>query len=311
MSYETITSLKRKIKDTEVEIDLLKEESNKGSIIAEFNKLELERRLEKLRENLKYVYESQAKETVSIRMYGDSVEYGKISNRVLVSVLGGFQSVLDSIASVAEGAYNAKGKIKKDAKHLSDFKVCGTFAGSFGIVMEKDSGQHEVSQGTLKTDQVVRGLFDVTENSTDSDLPIRHISPYGKRTLINYRGWLKELKDNAVNLEMNWSDESAEIRRYDIMYNKSDDIIYTLDSLEEVFNEEKTIVGILTGINIRRNTFELNTDGGIIKGTSTLETLIGISNKIGSEVKANMIISTIKTNDYITKTMWYLVNIIS
>lgn len=113
MSYETITSLKRKIKDTEVEIDLLKEESNKGSIIAEFNKLELERRLEKLRENLKYVYESQAKETVSIRMYGDSVEYGKISNRVLVSVLGGFQSVLDSIASVAEGAYNAKGKIKK------------------------------------------------------------------------------------------------------------------------------------------------------------------------------------------------------
>ncbi len=53
MSYETITSLKRKIKDTEVEIDLLKEESNKGSIIAEFKQVGTRKTVRKIKRKSK------------------------------------------------------------------------------------------------------------------------------------------------------------------------------------------------------------------------------------------------------------------
>ncbi|MBE5981523.1 MAG: hypothetical protein E7249_20710 [Paenibacillaceae bacterium] len=151
-------------------------------------------------------------------------------------------------------------------------------------------------------------MFDVLENSIDSEQLIRRISPYGKRTITHYRDWLKELKNNAVKLEMYWCDESAEVRKLDIRYSKVESIIYTLDRLEEISNENRVINGVLTGINIRRNTFELNSEDGIIKGTSTPETLIKISQKLGLEIQTEMIVSTLKTDNYVDKKMWYLVD---
>ena len=306
MSFETITSLKKKIAETNAEISLIKSKKDDTSIISQYLLEELERRLVDLQENLNRAYQSQAKETVSLKMYGENVEYGKVSNRILISVLSGFQSMLDSIASVTEGS--PKGKIKNSAKYISDFKVCGTFPGSFGILLEKDNIQHEVSQEALKTNQIVSSLFDVLENSIDSEQLIRKILPYGKRTIAHYRDWLKELKNNAVNLEMNWCDESAEVRKLDIKYSKVESIIYTLDRLEETSSENRVIKGVLTGINIRRNTFELNTEDEIIKGYITPEILIKISQKLGLEIQAEMIVSTLKTDNYVDKKMWYLVD---
>lgn len=308
MSLEAINSITRKIKDTKKQLSFIESTGDPNSIITQFTKDELTRRLEELTKIKSQVLESQAKESVSIRMYGENVEYGKISNRVLISVLGGFQSMLDSIASVSEGS--PKGKIKNSAKFISDFKVSGTFAGSFGVTLEKDNMQHEVTQESLKTNQVVSSFFDVLEHSIDSEQLIRRISPYGKRTITHYKDWLKELKNNAVNLEMNWCDESAEVRRLDIKYSKVESIIYTLDGLEVVTNENVIIKGVLTGINIRRNTFELNSENGIIKGTSTPETLIKISQKLGQQIQSEMIVSTIKTDKYIDKKMWYLVDVL-
>ena len=103
--------------------------------------------------------------------------------------------------------------------------MCGTFAGSFGVILEKDCGQLEVADKSTKTNQIIENLFDVLENSSDGDHLISHISPYGQRTIAHYRTWLKSLKDNSVNIEMKWIDESADVRNLNINYTKTEDII--------------------------------------------------------------------------------------
>lgn len=309
MSFEAISSINRKIADTQSQLSFIEKSNEPGSIISQFAKEEMTRRLEALYETQNQILKAQAKETVSIRMYGDSIEYGKVSNRILISVLGGFQSMLDSIATVVEGSFNCKGKFKEQAKKIADFNVCGTFPGSFGIILEKDNGQMELADKSTKTNQIIENLFDVLENSSDAEQLINHISPYGQRAINHYRNWLKFLKDNSVNLEMSWTDESADIRNLNMKYAKADNIIYTLDSIQDLKNQEKQITGILTGINIRRNTFEIKNEKGLIKGTSKMETLILISNKLGEEITVNVIESSLTSSDLITKTTWYLINV--
>ena len=61
---------------------------------------------------------------------------------------------------------------------------------------------------------------------------------------------------------MNWTDNSAGIRKINIVHDRVEDVICTLDSIEDIVNEEVEENGILTGINIRQNTFEMKCDEG-------------------------------------------------
>lgn len=309
MAMEAINSINRKIKDTEKEInDLHQELRNGSSELTQFMISELKRRLESLLEQKKRILAAQAKETISLRMYGENVEYGKISNRILVSVLGGFQALIDSIATASDGAKGMRGKFKTSAQVTTDFKVTSVYPGSFGVVLEKDCQQMELAQNSTKTGNVIRDLFDILENSTDSEKLVNYISPYGKRTINHYREWLKSIKTDGINLEMNWIDDSAEVRKLDINHTKVQDVIYTLDSIEDVVNEEVEVKGVLTGINIRQNTFELKSEEGIIKGTSKMDTLIQISSSFGGEITAHLMKSTLQSKNFVSKVTWYLEN---
>ena len=310
MSMEAINSINRKINDTRAQIEFMTNACKEPSDIVRFSLEELNRRLEDLIEQRKEIYNAQAKETVKLRLYGESIESGKISNRILVSVLGGFQSILESIAVISVGSMSTRGKFSDSAKMITDFKVTGTFAGSFGIVLEKDCGQMELTRNSTKTGIVMQNLFDILENSGDSTQLINHICPYGKRTIKHYRKWLKGIKNEGVNLEMNWIDDSAEIRHLNINHTTVDDIIYTLDSIDDISNEEVKIKGILTGLNIRQNTFELKVEDTIIKGTSKLETLIKLSSMLGNEIQVLLIKSTLQSPNYVSKITWYLEDII-
>ena len=47
-------------------------------------------------------------------------------------------------------------------------------------------------------------------------------------------------------------------------------------------------------------------DEGIIKGTSKMETLIQISSDIGKEIRACLVKSTLQSQNFVSKTTWYL-----
>ena len=308
MSAISLSVINRKIKETEEMIKSF--ETLSFSEMAVFQMDELTRRLEKLLEEKNKMEESQARELVLLRVYGDAIETGRISNRVLVSMLNGFQTIVDDIANVLVGTNGARGQLSDYAKEIADFEVCGVFAGSFGVRLEKNYHQVELTNQSLKTNDVLKEFFGILENSLNSERLIERIAPYGQRTVRQYRQWLKQMKDESISLELDWTNEISEKRKMDIKYSTVTDVIYTLDSINEIRNEDIILFGTLTGVNIRTNTFELQTENNrIIRGKSLLETLIKGSDKIGTEIKATLVKSISKSSVCGEKETWYLSNI--
>ena len=84
-----------------------------------------------------------------------------------------------------------------------------------------------------------------------------------------------------------------------------------LDSINEIKNEDMVFNATITGINIRKNTFELKTEeNNIIKGKSRLETLIKASGYIGTEVTVKLVKSVVISTACGNKESWFLADIL-
>lgn len=309
MSLVSMMAINKKISETKEQIAAFQTDSDEQSTLSQFMLSELVRRLEALEKEKEEMLQAQSKETVSLRIYGEQIEQGKISNRILVSVLDGFQSMIDGIAQTIEGAEGTRGKFTDKAKMLTDFQVAGTFPGSFGIVLEKNYEQMEVASGASNTTKVLDEFFCLLENSSNSEKLIEHISPFGQRTVNHYKNWLKSLNDYSVSVEVDWKDENAQSRKMDINWVNMKDTIFTLESIESIETENIEFYNaVITGVNIRNNTFELRTENGdLIKGKSKTEVLISLSGDLGKEVDVRLTKSTSSTQANVINISWYLV----
>ena len=92
------------------------------------------------------------------------------------------------------------------------------------------------------------------ENSLNGESLVEKISPYGQRTVNQYRTWLKQMKDGAANVEFDWINKVVERRKRNLSFVKADDIISTLDSIADMYDEDIALPAIVTDVNIRRNT---------------------------------------------------------
>ena len=300
-----LTAIERKIQDTEKELQNLVAFSD--DTMRTIMTSELDYRLSELKKQKEAMLEAFSKETISIRIYGDKVETGKISSRVLLAALGGFQSMLDSVANAMLNSPTSRGKIPGHIKDITEFEVVGTFAGSFGVRLEREVLQSGMSSGDTDINRALDELFNVLETLDNSEQLLSVITPCGKRTVMHYRQWIDDMRDNDVNLEVDWVDDSARTRKLHILKERAPSIITTLDTIDKIENEDVTLCGMLNGVNIRNRTFEMSVEGeGLIKGKASLETLISITDKIGTEIVATMIRSNAFTKAGIQKISWYM-----
>ena len=305
MPHIELTAIERKIQDTEKELQNLVAFSD--DTMRTIMTSELDYRLSELKKQKEAMLAAFSKETISIRIYGDKVETGKISSRVLLAALGGFQSMLDSVANAMLNSPTSRGKIPGHIKDITEFEVVGTFAGSFGVRLEREVLQSGMSSGDTDINRALDELFNVLETLDNSEQLLSVITPCGKRTVMHYRQWIDDMRDNDVNLEVDWVDDSARTRKLHILKERAPSIITTLDTIDKIENEDVTLCGMLNGVNIRNRTFEMNVEGeGLIKGKASLETLISITDKIGTEIVATMIRSNAFTKAGIQKISWYM-----
>ena len=305
MPHIELTAIERKIQDTEKELQNLVAFSD--DTMRTIMTSELDYRLSELKKQKEAMLAAFSKETISIRIYGDKVETGKISSRVLLAALGGFQSMLDSVANAMLNSPTSRGKIPGHIKDITEFEVVGTFAGSFGVRLEREVLQSGMSSGDTDINRALDELFNVLETLDNSEQLLSVITPCGKRTVMHYRQWIDDMRDNDVNLEVDWVDDSARTRKLHILKERAPSIITTLDTIDRIENEDVTLCGMLNGVNIRNRTFEMNVEGeGLIKGKASLETLISITDKIGTEIVATMIRSNAFTKTGIQKISWYM-----
>lgn len=307
MPHVELIAIDRKISDTEAEIQKLSQcgDRDMRAIMAS----ELEYRLNALKEQKAEMEAASSKETVSLRIYGENVHTGKISSRILLSALGGFQSMLDSVANAMLHSPTSRGKIPEHIKDITELEVVGTFAGSFGVVLERQIPQCGMTSGDTSISRALNEMFGVLETLDNSDQLLATISPCGKRTVTHYRQWLDEMRESGVNLEINWKDDSAHSRVIHMMKDRAPSIITTLDTIDKIDNEEAVLHGMLNGVNIRSHSFEMSVGGlGIVRGTALPETLMAIIEKIGTEIDANMIKSNSFTKAGVQTTSWYMVS---
>lgn len=305
MPYIEKAALERKIQETQEALaDTQKIENASLRMIMTS---ELQIRMSALQEEYEAIEASSTKETVALRIYGEKVQTGKVSSRILLAALSGFQSMIDSVANAMFHSPTSRGKIPESIKDLTSFEVVGTFAGSFGITLERQNMQCGLNARSPELTRVLDEVFNILEVSDNSELLMSTIAPLGKRTVGHYRQWLDELKESDVNLEVKWTDNAANRRSMSIVKEKSSAIISTLDAIDKIDQDEVSLNGTLNGVNLRNHTFEISVDGlGIIKGTSKIETLIAASDKLGSAVIAHLIKSTSITKTGFQKMTWYL-----
>lgn len=308
MSHIEFSAIKRKIRDTEAELKniALCSDENMRSIMTS----QLQLRLFELQKQKKEMENAFSKEAVSLRIYGESVEKGKISSRVLLAALGGFQSMLDSVANAILHSPTSRGKIPEHIKDITGFEVVGTFAGSFGVRLERQVSQSGIASGDTDINRVMNEMFNILETLDNSEQLLSAITPCGKRTVAHYRQWLDDMRECGVDLEINWTNDSACTRKLHMMKNRAPSIITMLDTIDNIDNKETVLRGILNGINIRNHTFEMSVEGlGIIKGKALPETLMKITEKIGTEITAHIVKSVSFTKAGVQNVSWYMSSI--
>ena len=303
-----LTTLEKKIEQTINEIESMStcEDETLRSIMTS----QLESRLEALLEAKKEMEASTAKETVTLRIYGESVQPGKINSRVLLSALGGFQLMLDSVANALFHSPTSRGKIPEHIKDITSFEVVDTFAGSFGLVLERQGEQLTPSANDSQINGVLSHMFSVLETVDNADQLLTAITPFGKRTVTHYRQWLDDLQQNNVNLQVDWTNEALSSRQMHLIKEKAPLIISTGDTIDKSDNESIELCGMLNGVNIRNRSFEMSVDEyGLVKGHAMPEILMSILDKIGTEISANMIKSISFTKAGVQKTSWHMSSI--
>ena len=308
MSQIEFTAINRKIEETRIELQNIS--TCQDEIMRAFITSQLETRLKSLLDEKAAMEKSIAKETVTLRIYGDTVQPGKISSRVLLSALGGFQEMLDSVANALLHSPTSRGRIPERIRKITSFEVVKTFAGSFGLVLEQQNEQITTSAEDSKVNNVLSQVFSILETVDNAEQLLTAITPFGKRTVTHYRQWLDNLQQNNVNLQVDWTNEVVNCRQMHLMKEKASSIISTLDTIDKIDNEDLQLHGILNGVNIRNHTFEMSVEEyGLVKGHAMPETLMSILDKIGTEINAIIIKSISFTKAGLQKTSWYLSNL--
>jgi hypothetical protein len=310
MSNNHILAIDRKIKATNEEINNIQSSLNHDSFEYFMLINELNNRLIDLNNEKEKIQQSFGREKLTLVLSGNGVGSGIISNRILSSILQGIQQITDSIANSIGNEPSLKGKIPNSILAQTDFKICNVFKGSFGIELEGDISEKLTEEESLLT-QTLHKFYDLLNTSNDSVKITEEITCLGPRTLVHYKEWLKTINEFGVDVRCDWNSSNAESYKWSTDHIKLADVLNTLESIKEIVTEDVVMTGIVTGMNIRKETFEFTpTEGEVITGKSKFELLFLNRDLIGEKTIISLVKNTMH-NNYTgqEKVTWFLTQI--
>ncbi|MCD2347418.1 hypothetical protein [Clostridium guangxiense] len=312
MNSERYKSIDRKIKETEEQITLIAKAFSTDSLDYMILNEQLNKRLENLKYQKQILVDAYLKESVKLIISGENVKKGKISSRVLVAVLDGFQSIADSIANSLINEPTSSGKIPANVLKQTDLELVNIFEGSFGVELESNIEDNLMVDNAVITETLDK-LFNLLSSADDNDKVFDEISELGSRTLNHYKTWLKDISEYGVEVQLERKNQYAENYSWKMKRDKLPSLLNSLDNLKDEFTEELEIVGKITGLNLRKETFEFicNTEE-VISGRGKYEIIENNKHLLGETVKLKLIKNV--TRNLSTgreKIIWFLKDIIS
>lgn len=315
----TFYNLRKHIEETKDIIEKT-EQNHKALNLPDFiSNLEissLNMRIFDLERDLEKEHEEQQNEQLEVKLYPKNLASGEIPVRTLVDVLGGLQDLTDSVANTLFNQPSNRGPIPQEILEGNSWILTNVKAGSFIAELSLDHDQ-QLSLEYVPQKMIINEIFNLFNASDEEESLLEVISGLGGRTLKYYMEWSKKLRELDTPIDINWV-SSNKITNNTIKFDpeKAERIYKVLNEKLASFEEEITLTGRLTGVNVRTLSFEFEY---IPDGTARKETITGriLKNAITPAVSsldkycsAELLMVTTKSTAGREKVTWTLKNVI-
>lgn len=259
MSFIQYNNVEAKIIDTKKIIEessRLFDDLNLPSYVRDLQLSSFNQRKTDLEQMKKEMQEISNREEIELTMYPDKMLPGQIPVRTLNVILGGLQNLSDSIANTINNQPSARGLIPQDILESNTLIFKEAKAGSFKVTLEVRHSDNNLFDEPIQT-QTFSNLFSLFSASDSPDLLVDSISDLGPRTFKYYTDWTKALKENGTPLELEWRSSIKGYSKVEFNPDKAERIYLVLNNITEQTEEEISLIGKLTGANVRTKNFEL------------------------------------------------------
>jgi hypothetical protein len=248
-----------KIRETEAAIDSSKRRYELLQLPPYVGELEissLQQRLQDLRRQMSEIEDVVNKEEIVVTLHPPGLPSGHIPVRTLSLVLGGLQSLTDSIANTIYNQPSRSGPIPQEILEKNSLILKEVKAGSFQAILDLNH-ESQLDFDEPEQTQIINELFGLFEASDDEEPLLETISNLGPRTLKYYADWTKSIKDLGTPVEINWRSAAKGYSNVSFDPTKAEKIFTVLNNKLETHELEVEVSGRLTGANVRTSTFEI------------------------------------------------------
>ncbi|MEQ6886605.1 DUF6575 domain-containing protein [Salicola sp. Rm-C-2C1-2] len=180
----------------------------------------------------------------------------EIPARVLSSLLGTFQELIDAIGQSCKGEATLRGAIPGEILRQTRLNVAGSFKSSFGVQIRAQN-LSDIFGETLLRDALGE-LANLLGTEADEDRISNKLHQLRGRVASKYKNLLQELGSSSAGVHVRWRSPSPDSHA-DITLTRE-----TINAALKIVNmidlqmaEEVEVPGTLYGLNVRTGVFEL------------------------------------------------------
>ena len=281
MSNNFFRSIERKIKDTENEINDIKnselDENIKNLLLTQLND-----RKDQLNKEKCKMDELYGKEQIRLTISGDNIGKGQVPIRILADMLSNIQNMIDCIASSVKNVNDKNKRINNETKDSTQFILKEVFEGSFGMVIEAPFEPDMIDNNNVTTN-TCRKMFNLLSCESNEEKLKLLAKDLGYKTINAYRDFLKKMNNSKADIKFEWNSNSGEVNTWK---SNKDNIKETINKINTIQIEEEEllqIIGKLTKIDIIKEQFTVITQDQVINGKSNFEILMDMHNILDKE----------------------------
>lgn len=281
MSNNFFRSIERKIKDTENEINDIKN-SELDDTIKSLLLTQLNERKDELNKEKYKMDELYGKEQIRLIISGDNIGKGEVPIRVLADTLSNIQNMIDCIASSVKNINDKNKRINNETKDSTQFILKEVFEGSFGMVIEAPFEPDMIDNNNVTTN-TCKKMFNLLSCESNEEKLKLLAKDLGYKTINSYKEFLKKINNSKADIKFEWNSNSGETNTWKSNKERIKETINKINTIQIEEEELLQRIGKLTKIDITKEQFTVITQDQVINGKSNFEILMDMHNILDKE----------------------------
>jgi hypothetical protein len=243
-------------------------------------------------EDIRIFSEKIRRVVLRLRLHFPNIKALEAPATALGRILIDLQEILNTIGQALKDRATEAGRIPNQILVDNMMNYSGAYQGSFGI--ELISAQWPNVLGEAEIDAAVDEIVELIKIGDDPDQLKKKMTELKPRVAKNYYDFLGDIEKYVDKADIEWAAPvSGKYNNASISKEIASLAMVVIDLGHEEPVEKITIKGELTGLNLRKRSFEIISDGEVFDGSipnEQIETMRGI--EIGRIYKADILKKT-------------------